>query len=240
MGKYFNGQGALVFIPTYNDVALLSDIVSQIRQLLPDIRILIIDDGSTPAVNRLDPVLDVLYARLPANFGLGVCTHVALDHALSQGCSALVRVDADGQHPISKIPELLQRLEFEGADIVVGTRVNRNNKNGLANWARRLARWYLTTVAALMSGKRTPKDVNSGFFALNDQAILTLGKFQLNRFPEPEIFVIGSREGLKIEEISIEQIDRVEGDTTLTIVQAILLLYRFNMFVFGELFGNRR
>jgi polyprenyl-phospho-N-acetylgalactosaminyl synthase len=234
-----NGRDILVFIPTYNDVTILADIASQIRGLSPEIRILIVDDGSTPAVSLQDPSLDVLHARLPANFGLGVCTHVALEHALSQGCRAVVRIDADGQHPVSKIPELLQRLDADSADIVVGTRVNRNIKRGLAAWARKTIRWYLTTVAALMSGSRAPKDVNSGFFVLNSTAIQTLNKFQLDRYPEPQIFILSCREGLRIEEIHIEQMDRRDGTSTLNIVHALRLLYRFNIFIIGELLRDR-
>ena len=85
-----SGQDTLVFIPTYNDVKKLGEITTNIRNLLPDIRILIVDDGSSPAVQPQNSALDILYARLPANFGLGVCTHVALEHALSQNCKAVI------------------------------------------------------------------------------------------------------------------------------------------------------
>jgi glycosyltransferase involved in cell wall biosynthesis len=232
-------RDVLIFIPTYNDVKMLGNIAAQIRELLPEVRILIIDDGSTPAVKHQDPALDVLHARLPANFGLGVCTHVALEHALSQGCRAVVRIDADGQHPISEIPALLQRIDAGGTDIVVGTRVNRNIKKGLAAWSRQVVRWYLAAVAARMSGRRAPRDVNSGFFALNSEAALTLNKFQLDRYPEPQIFILGCREGLRVEEIPITQTERRDGTSTLTIVHALRLLYRFNIFVFGELLRDR-
>jgi len=239
MSKKSSGQDTLVFIPTYNDVTMLDQITTAIRKLLPDIRILIVDDGSTPAVQPQDSTLDILYARLPANFGLGVCTHVALEHAISQNCKAIVRIDADGQHPVSQIPELLRCLETEDIDIVVGTRINRNIKKGIAGWARQTVRWYLTVVAAAMSKGQAPRDVNSGFFALNKDAALILNKFQLDRYPEPQIFILGCREGLRVKEIPIEQMERNDGFSTLTIIRAFRLLYRFNVFILGELLRDR-
>jgi len=235
MNKGLSEHDVLVFIPTYNDVKMLDGIATEIYELLPSARILIVDDGSTPAVQFVNPKLDVLHVRLPANFGLGVCTHVAMEHALSQGYQVVLRIDADGQHPVSEMPALLQHLKDSDADIVVGTRVNRNFNKGLAAGARRSVRWYLATVAALMSGKRTPRDVNSGFFILNRNAMSTLNKFQLDRYPEPQIFILGCREGLRVEEIPIEQMERRDGTSTLNIVHALRLLYRFNIFVFGEL-----
>ena len=67
-----------------------------------------------------------------------------------------------------------------------------------------------------------------------------LNNGHLERYPEPQIFITLGRSSLRIAEIDVEQKDRAEGKTTLDWSSAARLLYRFNVFVIGELIRGRR
>jgi dolichol-phosphate mannosyltransferase len=95
----------LILIPTYNDFARLGELIGEIERSIGDARILVIDDGSAVPIDLNSSSKGVLYVRLPDNYGLGVCMQVAFDHALYNGYDSLVRVDADGQHPVSSVPD---------------------------------------------------------------------------------------------------------------------------------------
>jgi len=177
---------------------------------------------------------------MPVNFGLGVATHIAFDHALRHGFQALVRVDADGQHPIEAVSQLLSPLQNGDADIVVARRVNRSEGRGLRNIAAKVVRTYLSLVGRLMSGGATPRDLNSGFFALNREAISVLNSTLLEHYPEPQMFVLAARRGLRVVEVEVAQRTRQHGVSTVTLGHALRLLYRFNIFVLAELLQKSR
>lgn len=229
----------LVVVPTYNDSRLLRDISAEIIALSDAYRVLIVDDGSMEPVD-VDSLPDgLMLFRLPANFGLGLCTHVAFDHALKHGYAAVVRIDADGQHPVQEIPRLLEQLQSE-ADLVVGTRTNRNAGTGLRAWFAIWVRGYLSWAAKVVTRGCAPRDVNSGFFAANATAMRLLNKYRLERYPEPQIYILSCRRGLRLKELNIEQRERQYGSSTLTVTHALRLFYRFNIFITAEMLQGSR
>jgi len=230
----------LVFLPTFNDLELLGDLTQEIAGLGDEYVPLVIDDGSNPSVDRSSLAPRGLVFHSPANFGVGTATHIAFDHALRHRYRAVVRIDADGQHPVSWIPRLLEPLEDETADIVVGVRTNRNCVPGVRGIAARGVRAYLSGVAKLMSHGGAPSDVNSGFFAANLRAAQILNPVRLERFPEPQMYMLAPRRGLAITEVAVEQMSREYGRSTITISHALRILYGFNIVVLAELLQGSR
>jgi len=226
---------ALIFVPSYNDTAHLPEIADSVRRLDGDHTLMLIDDGSTPAIDVASLGDDTLHFRLPANFGLGACTHIAFDHALRHDYSSVVRLDADGQHPVAAIPALLEPIRTGKAEVVVASRSNRDDAQGGRALASRLIRGYFTLVARLMTRGKAPADVNSGFFAASRTAIELLNSYQLERFPEPQTYVLACRRGLQLANVEVEQNVRQHGLSTVTVGQAIRLIYRFSIFVLAEL-----
>ena len=114
----------LVLIPTLNDVALLPSIVKDVQALDGVYVPLVIDDGSSPRLLPSALPEGCLLFSLPINLGLGMCTHIAMDHALNFDYDELLRIDSDGQHPVAMAPNLLLPIREGQADLVVGTREN--------------------------------------------------------------------------------------------------------------------
>jgi glycosyltransferase involved in cell wall biosynthesis len=225
----------LVLIPAFNDSELLPSITKAIQDLGNSFCPLVVDDGSRAPVDQSSLAPGSLFFRFPANFGLGIATHVAFDHALACGYDALVRVDADGQHPIEAIPRLIAPIASGDADLVVAARTNRHEGSGVRAFAARMVRHYLSWVARRMTNGNAPSDVNSGFFAISSRAVKALQNVQLERFPEPQMYILAGRRGLRIREVAIEQLPREHGSSTITLGRALAVFYRFNIFVLGEI-----
>jgi glycosyltransferase involved in cell wall biosynthesis len=230
-----NSARTLVFLPTYNDRELLMSLTSGIQALGPDFRALVIDDGSQQPIRKEEVATGTLLVRVPANFGLGMATHIAFDHALAHGYFAVVRIDADGQHPVEMTPNLVREIFNHTADIVVGERTNRDHRTGPRELVSRLVRRYLSKVARLMTNGQAPDDVNSGFFAANLKAAEKLNSYSLDRFPEPQMYTLAPRNGLVLRSLKIEQTERQYGQSTVTLGHAVRLFYRFNIFILAEL-----
>lgn len=235
-----HSEKTLIFIPTFNDLVLLPSIIKGVQALDDSFVPLIIDDGSSPQLQGSTLPEGCFLFSLPDNLGLGTCTHIALDHALKFGYKALIRIDSDGQHPLEMIPEMLLPLQNDKADVVVGTRENHSEGSGIGIFFRNLVKSYFTFIAIWLTRGGVPTDVNSGFFALNQKAMIAVNSSTLERFPEPQMLILAHSTGLRITEISITQSSRQYGTTTLSVLQAARLIYRFSVFAAAEILSFRR
>ena len=230
-----NDLRILVFIPTYNDAEEIAKICEEIRALTGNYSILVIDDGSDPKLDDSELDDDVLRYRLPANFGLGTCTHIAFDQALRHGYDMVVRVDGDGQHPTHEIPNLVGIAQLKDVDFVAAVRSNQQRRPGITGWPAVAIKWYYSLMARWLTSKQAPGDVNTGFFCANRQAAALINKYQLERFPEPQMYIVACRRGLKVDAVTIAQQPRRTGKSTLGFGQAVRMFYRFNIFALSEI-----
>ncbi|UCE89123.1 MAG: glycosyltransferase family 2 protein [Pseudomonadota bacterium] len=219
-------QKILVFIPTYNDFGVLNAIIDDVSDTLPDARVLVVDDGSHRQA-RIDR--PVLYVRLPFNLGLGASTHIAMDYALDNDYDILLRVDADGQHPVSEAARLVDSLQ-EGADVVVASRENRDAGRGLRNVLSRIVRRYLYYAARITTAKAIPLDINSGFMAMSSKAMQTINEMELERYPEPQIVMFAAESDLHVREVGVTQKQRQQGVSTLGLWAAMRLVFRVTVY----------
>ena len=115
----------LVLVPTYNELDSLPAILRRLRQAVPDADVLVLDDASPDGTGELadrfaaqDPHLQVMHRS--AKNGLGAAYLAGFAWGLERGYDALVEIDADGSHPPSVLPRMLQAAAH--ADVVIGSR----------------------------------------------------------------------------------------------------------------------
>lgn len=225
----------LVFIPTYNDFAHLNAIVESILNKHDDFSILVIDDGSTDS-RTIPPCC--LVATLPFNLGLGVATHIAFDHALEHEYDVVIRVDADGQHNIDDIEKLIEPISVNDADISIGSRVNRYSGKSIRIFLTKIASAYFRFLSRVFFRKVSLDDFNSGFMAFNSKAVAYLNKFELERYPEPQIILYALQGELTVKPVDTKQNPRTIGKSSIQLWQATMLLFRFT--IYCVLIGNIR
>ncbi|MBM3567464.1 MAG: glycosyltransferase family 2 protein [Alphaproteobacteria bacterium] len=230
----------LIFIPCFNDGASVGETIVKALAVLPSAEILVVDDGSDRPIAALPDDARIRILRLPENRGIGLCTLIAIDYVLAGGFRRLARLDADGQHPTERLPDLLARLDRGDCDLVVGERINRGDGHGAMAWARGLARAYFACFASFLTAGRAPQDVNSGFFAMTREAAQVVGGFDLRHYPEPELYVRAARAGLRLASVNIEQHDRRDSQSTLGLARFVSMLYRFHVFVADILIARGR
>lgn len=118
--------GTVVLIPAYEPTRRLVDLVDELDRTAPDIRVVVVDDGSGPRYSAVfDAVLD-LGAELvafPSNRGKGMALKAGFRHivALYPGHD-VVTADSDGQHAVSDILRVAARLREEPEAMILGVR----------------------------------------------------------------------------------------------------------------------
>ena len=112
-----------VLIPCYNHGAMM---VSVLARLAPfGLPCLIVDDGSDEHTRRVLEQLaaehpQVTLTRLPDNAGKGAAVIRGLQACAEAGFTHAVQVDADGQHAIEDIPQLLALAERHPDALISG------------------------------------------------------------------------------------------------------------------------
>ena len=167
---------------------------------------LLVNDGSTDAtldhmqrLHHADPD-HWSYIDLSRNYGKEVAMMAGFDYARGD---AVIIMDADMQHPISAIPEMLYWWE-QGYDDVYAER-----RSSQESWfKRRTSQWYYTILQRLT---RVPIQKNTGDFRLLDRTCIEA----LRRMRESERNTKGlySWIGFRKKGILYDQLERTEGTT---------------------------
>ncbi len=199
--------GAL--IPCYDSADRVAAVVAGLRRHLSADRILLIDDGSTdhPAARLTDALADgLILLRHPLNRGKGAALRTGFAHALRLGWTAVVTLDADGQHDPDRLPDLVAAFRQTGADLVLGSRMD-----GGAMAARRagmpLPRVASNTLTSWLVTKRigqSVRDSQSGYRLVGRRAMTVgVGLSQTEYLFETALLVRVALAGGRIEHVPI-------------------------------------
>ena len=165
----------IVQIPCFNEEHTLPQTVADIpRQIegVDEVRLLVIDDGSTDATVAVAERLGVDYVvRNPNNRGLARTFRTGVDACLRLGADIIVNVDGDNQYHGHDIPRLIQPILEEQVEIVVGDRQTQavTQFSPVKRFLQRLG----SAVVRRLSGLDVP-DAVSGFRAISRTAALRL------------------------------------------------------------------
>jgi glycosyltransferase involved in cell wall biosynthesis len=155
----------LIVIPALNEEEALPAVLEELRATLPDVDVLVVDDGSTDGTAAVARALGVKVARLPFNLGVGGALRTGFRYAVEHGYERAVQLDGDGQHDPAEVPALLAALDH-GADMAIGSRFTSTEHSYQVSRLRSGGMRVLRMVLRVLSGQEFT-DTSSGFRAFN-------------------------------------------------------------------------
>lgn len=192
-----------VVIPALNEATSIGTLIKQLREVVPNAEILVVDDGSKDDTGAAARASGASVIRHPLPRGNGAAIKSGARAATG---SVLVFMDADGQHRPQDVPLLLAGLE-KGHDLVVGTR----SAQAHANPARRLANTLYNRLASWLTGQPI-LDLTSGFRAVRREAFVQFLPLLPNQFSYPTtstMCLIRAGYGVHFEPVTV--LPRMEG-----------------------------
>ncbi len=166
---------ATILIPAFNECETLAALLPRLRDLYPDVEVLVVDDGSTDDTARLATQMGARVVRHPYNKGNGASIKTGLRNAQGE---KVVIFDADGQHDPTEIGKLLGMLNEY--DLVVAARDARSE----TALGRRVYHLLLNAFASYLTD-RPILDATSGFRAARRDALREFIHLLPNGFSTP-------------------------------------------------------
>lgn len=240
----------LVLLPTYQERENIENLLRQLRSVVPQATMLVIDDGSpdgtADVAQRLGAELgQIEVLRRTQKSGLGSAYRAGAAWGLENGYELIVQMDADFSHDPQALPGLLDARERHDADLAIGSRYVPGGS--IPDWTRRrrlLSKWGNSYVRFWL--KLPIHDTTTGYRVWTAAAIKNVD--MVGTRADGYGFIIesnyrASRQGHSIVEVPIVFRDRRWGRSKMSvriIVEAMGLVTRWGAAARLERLRSRR
>jgi glycosyltransferase involved in cell wall biosynthesis len=217
-------DGDLVIVPAWNEEASLPLALASLTKYIPRTQILVIDDGSTDGTLTVAKNFNVGVIHLPVNLGVGAAIRAGYMYAHLNKFQRVIHFDADLQHKVEEIPNLLESLN--DSDIVIGSRFA-----GVSDYRMSLIRRMASKSLCLVISRRIKyplTDVTSGFRASKGEAINLFARSYPTAYlaDTVESLVLAYDQGLKVSEVFTPMDERIAGSPSHNAFKSFLHLLR--------------
>ena len=232
-------MSTLVFLPAWNEAENLPAVLDELKLVLPEADLLVVDDGSIDATADVARAGGAEVVSFGQNRGLPAGIAAGYAYALQHGYDLCGRVDADGQHPVMELQRLLERVAEGECDVAVGSRFA--SGEGFAPYRykpsapRRLGTALLRR-SMRIALRRPFLDATSGMYAVNARALPVLAQAYSTAAPEVEALLRLAEAGLRVDEVPVEMRERAGGESKLRGKKSLLVV----LTVVGTLFAYVR
>ncbi len=221
------GADTVVFVPALNEEESLPAVLGELRQELPAVDVLVVDDGSTDGTAALARELGAEVLTFPENRGLPIAVAAGYEYAARKHYGYCGRVDADGQHPVAELRRLLDLVRSGECDVAVGSRFVAGDGYEAYRYkpspARRFGTAVLRRALAFRLG-RPFADATSGMYAASAKAFPLLATPYTTGAPEVQGLLRLAEAGLVVEEVPVNMRERTSGESRITGKKAVALV----------------
>ncbi len=196
-------EKTLLVIPAYNEGLFLDSLLFDIEQRFPDLKILVVNDGSTDGTANIIDKHGTTCIVHPENHGKGASLKSAFRFAQKNGYDWVVTMDGDGQHPVKSVQDFITAVGKDSADLILGYRIARK---GMMPIHRQVSNEITSVLLSLIIGNYRVHDSQCGFRAVRMSSI-KLASYSEDGFQfESEMILRMGKGGCRFYEIPIETV----------------------------------
>jgi glycosyltransferase involved in cell wall biosynthesis len=200
----------IVCLPAFNEANTIGAIIQKAKKFVYEV--IVCDDGSIDNTKEVAEAAGATVTRHKFNKGYGAAIKTLFQVAIEKGADYVVTLDADGQHEPDQIPEILQPLIEDQADIVIGSRFLDNK---IKNNIPRYRAFGIRTITRFVHNESwNLSDAQSGFRAYTKHVLAKLNLFDMGMSISTEILFRAMEYKFVIREVPIKINYNVENSST--------------------------
>ena len=197
----------VIGIPAYNEEKNIAKIIVKLQNIAN--KIIVCNDGSTDLTSEIADKMGAIVINHPKNLGYGAAIKSLFSKARELDADVLITFDADGQHRIEDINKVLEPIEHNNADIVIGSRFL--DKKMKIPAYRKFGINAITKMSNITTKKKIT-DSQSGFRAYNKKSLQEIILSDNGMGVSTEILIKANKKSLRVIEVPI--IILYEGETS--------------------------
>lgn len=206
----------LIIIPAYNEELNILRVVDNLIQNFSQYDYVVVNDGSKDKTADLCRRKGYNLIDLPVNLGLTGAIQAGMRYAVKNGYDAAIQYDGDGQHRAEHIADLIEMMEKEDADIVIGSRFVKEKK---PRTLRMLGSNLISLIIRISTGQIIT-DPTSGMRLFNKNVLQEFA-CDMNYGPEPDTISYLITQGVKVREVQVYMDERIAGESYLNIIHSM-------------------
>lgn len=228
-------QKIVVVIPAYNEEKCIGDVVAMVNKHFPAADVVVVNDGSVDHTAQRAQQAGAIVLNLPFNLGIGGAVQTGFKFAAEMEYDIVVRVDGDGQHDPADIAQLLEPIQENRADVVIGSRyvahVQGDSEGYKASLCRALGAKFFSFITTCIIRQKIA-DTTSGFQVVNSDVIEFYATEYPVDYPEVEAIPLLHRAGFRILEMPVSMKERAAGKTSITPFRSIYYVIKVLLSLF--------
>lgn len=228
----------MILIPAFNEQGAVGGVVAAVKQTMPGVPVLVVDDCSSDATVSIARAAGADVLALPHHLGLGGCVQAGYKLAFELGYQYVIRVDGDGQHDARDIPKVFETLLTSGCEMVIGSRYLNGNA-GSTSLLRAAGIRFFRMVLRPILGKPV-RDPTSGFVGVNRSALEVFSRSFPLEYPEIEALVVLQRRRFRFVEVPCRTLPRRTGRSSITPMKSIYYIVHVLLGVFVNVLKYER
>ena len=198
----------VIGIPAYNEEKTIASIILKLQKVAD--KVIICNDGSSDLTGEIAEKLGAIVINHPKNLGYGAGIRSIFLKSKELDADILVTFDADGQHRVEDIANVVAPLQKNEADIVIGSRFMGKNDENVPKYRKA----GIKTINNITNTSTDLKisDTQSGFRAYSKKVLQEIIPSEYGMGVSTEILIKANKKGFKINEVPIVVL--YEGDTS--------------------------
>lgn len=195
----------VAILPAYNQEKGIIELVQKVKKYVSDV--IVVADGSTDKTIQSATESGAIALELVNKRGKGNAIIRGIEFSKSLNPDFIILMDSDGQHDPDEIPRLIQPLNENSCDMVIGSRflgiIKTSNINKVGNHILNLLHFLLTL--------RWLTDTESGFRAFKAEKLYSLDIKATHYEIESDVLLESIKKRLKIKEAPITILKKEKG-----------------------------
>lgn len=209
----------LLIVPAYNEEKTIlktyKDIIKYNEHKKEKYDVIVINDGSKDSTKEIIEKNNIPHINLIHNLGIGGAVQTGYKYAYENNYDIAIQLDADGQHDVKYVKDIIKPIITDNCDLVIGSRyIDKNASEFKSTRARQYGIKIISFIMKLVT-KNKIYDTTSGFRACNRKVIKKFSSDYPTEYPEPITTTELLKQGYSIKEVPVSMKERAGGKSSI-------------------------